>query len=139
MATSLNTDVIYPLSGETIICPDNQTTTYTTSGAGIVYLLGNFNNYQGTISLTINSRAISFFASTWADTKGSTPLTEYPLQVNLLTPTIRGSSGSGINYANHPGSPTDRNQGAYLPIKKGDVISINPNINAEAIASFLYF
>jgi hypothetical protein len=141
----LNTSLIYPLSGETIFCPANQTTTYTTSGVGIVYLLGSYATFTSTINVSINGRTIGFTNRTWTNDKGTTNSSlEFPIQVNLLTPSIRNSVTSGsstvqVNYANHPGAPTDRNGGAYLPVKKGDLFQFVTANNGEVIASFLYF
>jgi len=134
-----NTTQIYPLSGETVFA-DTTGVTYTAIKNGIVYLTGLFIDPSSVslsdiLTVTKNSRTISFYKGMYTDTPSSFVLT------NLLSPRIivAGSSGSNMSDST-PATATDRNKGAYLPVKAGDQFTFNgSNQSGTIIASFYYF
>lgn len=140
MATSLNTDVVYPLSGETVFAGANSVT-YTVKETGAMYLCALVNvtsSFPLIGTVTINSRAIDFYGPNYANrlstiASNSNPVTyTYSGFVNLLS--------ENVANINTKGGVPDKNGGGYLPVNKGDTIILTRGNTANAfVASFLYF
>ena len=131
--SSLNTDLIFPLSGETVFCPGNTTTTTTVQNVGILYLTGLFDSNNESVTVTLNSKAVTFYSMFY------TQNTYGPGVVNLLSfdNVIGGSADNTKNSNALTVAASDKNMGCYLPVKKGDIISVNPT-GCAAIVSLLY-
>jgi hypothetical protein len=162
---SLNTSLIFPLSGQTIFNTGGTTTTYNVTGPGIVYLTGIFSTLTQTVLITLNTKQITFtgtlYVPVYVDenvgTSAGTATLKYPKPVSTVVNLLDTSSSSFRCAAGFsgsasattppavaspvldtiPGAPTDRNKGPYLPVKSGDVFIFGGT--AASVGSFLYF
>jgi hypothetical protein len=136
--SSLNTDLIFPLSGETVFCPIGVTTTTTVQNVGILYLTGLFNDNNDYVSVTLNSKTIIFNAKYYTSVD-SLNAGQHPGVVNLLSfDNVIGGGDAGTKNNNAlTVAASDKNMGCYLPVKQGDIIGVNPS-GCYAIVSLLY-
>ena len=126
--SSLNTDLIFPLSGETVFCPNAVATTITVSNVGICYLTGLFTSYNNdSITVSLNGKAVIFASGFYGTGVANLLSFDNVIANSTATKTINGI----------PVCASDKNNGCYLPVKKDDIIIVTPN-NCYAIVSLLY-